>query len=810
MTNNESGDLPFGSTKEKGDSFEKEVADVFRLIPRATVSQHTKIAGKDVDIYVVLQGPLSSETRIAIDAKDYGRPLSRERADREYSSYYPLVTNNQVDQIIIVTRHGIVANAKEIFDGKKAKHFTIAELRTYIFDPNRLIDDMESQFSSGKLNEYYVDTQCYNIDIGNAYENYDLYYSDFVAFALSKGVTDFEDAKNRWKQESNQPLTGRYTKDTFKRAIEFRKGPGEPTTLEPLVDKWLNSPTLKVGIALLGTYGTGKSCFARRIAHKAAIDFKSGKSGRIPLLIELKDFGSHQSIEGLITHTLVNRHGLSNGSYSLFKKMNSSGSYFLILDGFDEMKQGLTKDALIYNFNELNSLCEGDARVLLCGRPTMFASEEEQTAVLAGGAIAEIPTRARYIPIEIAPIQPEAIMNMMISYVKALEPQQVAAFMARVESLRAGLENSELASLLSRPVHIPMFVTILPEYDGDINKLSRAYLYEAFIRKAISREVTRLNPAYQRRYSMDERLWFAGALALEMAKLGEVRSIRRSEIPSSIVSPFVKEGDSDEVAKRDLVAACFLEQKAPDILTFAHKSFLEFLVAHYSLSIIRGQVPKQSPRSLIYPTEEIASFFLDIVRVADLTTTISTQPDGTWDFILSCILRLSWQAMIQSMQSSDFTIPVSGIFRYLLPFRFFFRQKDTNTEDNKEDNKFVTLIDHILGEHIMERATKVDWPQKNWKDFGRIITVGAFLYRSDTQKRPRVFRDLESQMGNIMAIVGPAVGDQARFSSALRSITQDQHSLLFSRLARQQDDLAEIFKEILVQPEPFDKVLAAG
>ena len=111
---------------------------------------------------------------------------------------------------------------------------------------------------------------------------------------------------------------------------------------------------LIVSIALLGTYGTAKSSFAKRIASRAAEAYSTGESHRIPLLIELRNFGSHQSIEGLITHTLINKHGYRNGSFSLFQKMNSLGKYFLILDGFDEMKQGMTRDALLCNFNELN------------------------------------------------------------------------------------------------------------------------------------------------------------------------------------------------------------------------------------------------------------------------------------------------------------------------------------------------------------------------------------------------------------------------------------------------------------------------
>jgi hypothetical protein len=71
----------------KGDAFEREVANVFRDLPNATVQPHLLIGGKDVDIYVVLKMPLSNELKIAVDAKDYGKPLTRDQAAAEIVSY---------------------------------------------------------------------------------------------------------------------------------------------------------------------------------------------------------------------------------------------------------------------------------------------------------------------------------------------------------------------------------------------------------------------------------------------------------------------------------------------------------------------------------------------------------------------------------------------------------------------------------------------------------------------------------------------------------------------------------------------------
>jgi predicted NACHT family NTPase len=124
--------------------------------------------------------------------------------------------------------------------------------------------------------------------------------------------------------------------------------------LEPLIDDWIANPDVQESIAILGSYGTGKSSFARKIAWSYARKFKSGETVRMPLLIELKEFGSHQDLRSLITGYLVNRHRVKNYSYELFRALNREGRFLVIFDGFDEMKLGMTLDALMFNFNEIN------------------------------------------------------------------------------------------------------------------------------------------------------------------------------------------------------------------------------------------------------------------------------------------------------------------------------------------------------------------------------------------------------------------------------------------------------------------------
>ena len=160
------------------------------------------------------------------------------------------------------------------------------------------------------------------------------------------------------------------------------------------------------------------------------------------------------------------------------------------------MKQGMTRDALIYNFRGYG-LLRGKAKVMLCGRPTVFESEEEQASILSGGDAVESGVIARYIPLEIAPFTINTILSLIVGFVKARAPEDKDSIEKKINAIRKALNNNaELTDLLSRPVHIPMFVTILPGYEGDIRSLNWGFLDQTLdLNKTISREVQRLPPS---------------------------------------------------------------------------------------------------------------------------------------------------------------------------------------------------------------------------------------------------------------------------------------------------------------------------
>jgi len=471
-----------------------------------------------------------------------------------------------------------------MFDGHAFDHLTYEELMSRVFGPELLVENMIMQFEIDDLDRFYIPTKARNTDIAWVSENYNLVYNPFIDFAIQERLGDLLGASIYWEQHMRHDvdpyvlqLPNKYDDKIFEKAYGCRLGLS-PVELESMVADWVNDDSVTEGLALLGSYGTGKSSFAKRLAHVWAQRYKHGETKRIPFLIELREFGSHQDIRGLITHELINKHGVKNGSFELFQLLNRQGRFLLILDGFDEMKQGITRDALIFNFNELNKLHTDNSKVLLCGRPTIFESEKEQTQILSALEEANFTDSARYIQIAISAFTLDESLKFIKDYTAVKNPLNLLKVIEKANELERELPyDNELASLLTRPVHLPMLVSILPEWSASVRELSRKVLYHKFIDKIITRELLRQRKEFQHLYNVELRHRFASELAVAMFGIGDVRSIRYSEIPEEIVRGFQRRGQTFESVKRDLVAACFLERKPPDILTFGHKSFTEYL-----------------------------------------------------------------------------------------------------------------------------------------------------------------------------------------------------------------------------------------
>ena len=603
--------------RNTGEQFEREVRTTLSLLPDVEILDHVRVAGKDIDLLCTFKSPLGSIQKVAVECKDYASRLTRSYVTNILSDYWPLLDKREVSQVMIVTRNGIVANARNIFDGVRTTHSTLEELTFRILQPEQLLQNMQALYEDDLIN-YYVATKAYSIDVNWVGQNFETMYSDFINFSLQSRLRTLKEASHEWSEltsgspESAQPKL--YTPRLFRETLAARSTT-EIVKLEPIVDSWVADNSISQSLALIGSYGKGKSCFARRLAYRYAKRFQEHESNRLPLLIELRNFAGHQDIEGLLLHELHERHGLHSWSLETFRKLNSTGRLLLILDGFDEMKHGLTREALIFNFDQLSRLTGSQAKVLICGRPTAFASDDEQTAILAGKPAAFLEHSAQYIQVNIAPFSYEDIFDFLNRFSVYKVPKEAAKIRRKMTQLRSLVARDDsVRELLARPVHLPMIAELLPEMNITADDLQRSRVYDAFISRVIRREVSRQQSIYP---TLEDHRTFAEELALLMLVKGDSRSVRTSGIPDVLIAPFIRHGQTADECRRKLVASSFLERKPPDILYFPHKSFAEFLAAMALVHRLQSEEPRTiGAEPAISP--EVISFFQEMVSSKDL------------------------------------------------------------------------------------------------------------------------------------------------------------------------------------------------
>lgn len=166
----------------------------------------------------------------------------------------------------------------------------------------------------------------------------------------------------------------------------------------------------------------------------------------------------------------------------------------------------------------------------------------------------------------------------------------------------------------------------------------RSDLYKEFIDAIIEREMLKRQSEFQTVYSVQARRKFAMELAAEMCRRGESRILRTTEIPDDLIVDFVRPGYPKDAVRRDLISACFLERKPPDILFFPHKSHLEFLAAEYILNEMRHNSPQTDSLGFIV-TSEIFSFVFEMASDEDWVN-VNTHPDSNRKLLLQWLKHI--------------------------------------------------------------------------------------------------------------------------------------------------------------------------
>lgn len=360
--------------------------------------------------------------------------------------------------------------------------------------------------------------------------------------------------------------------------------------LEVCVNAWLAGKSNQP-LAFLAGYGMGKSSLAKYLASTMAPKFQDGTFSRIPVYIKLGNLYDQQNIDSLITHYFSSEHQIASMTPTLFKEMNRLGLLFIIFDGFDEMKHGMTHRDFKHIFSQIKELVKGEARVMVLGRPSALTSNSDRSVLFGkeetrNEILSALNDEVTFKEIHIAEFNDEQLNSFVPSFLNALNRElQNKGNDALLEDALSARAQDVLAmkfrTLIRRPVHAQMLCRIaLLKPNVKLTQTSTYQLYQSFVVLILEREVGK-----QARKAIDEqqRLSFIMDTAWHFWPDKGLTGFTLEQLKGANVSLPEKERPNDDI-HREMLVGSLLEKKAGSLYYFSHRSFQEYLVAQYIIT----------------------------------------------------------------------------------------------------------------------------------------------------------------------------------------------------------------------------------
>jgi hypothetical protein len=365
--------------------------------------------------------------------------------------------------------------------------------------------------------------------------------------------------------------------------------------MDEVTDRWIKSD--RTGLIIFGGYGIGKTTYSLHLAKRFSEDYIKGKSFRIPIRIPLGGMYTKQDLTALICSALSGRDTgtiVPNFSFAVFLEMSRNGQFVLLLDGFDEMRHAMNLDDFVFTFEQMQPLFVGDAKVIILGRPDSFLSNKEEDKVISALFDGGVDSSRQIDRVEVAFFSKAEIELYLRVYldnrgIKLTEQQQW-----NCDKLMAKLPNVE-DNILSRPVQLRMFTSMLEEALSDGFILTRYQIYQKFIYRFLKREenkAARKGKQLQESGNVlrGERAIFMQDIAWWILTVKKENRFVASDIPTQMIpSQLRMQYDTPSAIREALVGSVIepistfgvLDKKAKKFYYFPHKSYIEFLVTEY-------------------------------------------------------------------------------------------------------------------------------------------------------------------------------------------------------------------------------------
>lgn len=382
---------------------------------------------------------------------------------------------------------------------------------------------------------------------------------DVLAGAKRFGVRGFQ----RWEQKTFPTRIGNRIK-----SIENVRTIWKPDAISLL--SFFHPPKLLIGgrptivkklsdvpgqnVVLEGIVGQGKSILLRSLAVQEIL---SNEAKRIPLFIELKDLGSKFDLNQAIFRRLES-YDIDIDDETL-DYLLKSGKIALLLDGFDEIEEGVVKGA--YLDIEHLAIKYPEIQVVVTSRPGR-----------------DIQKSATFETIKIAPLT-------QIEFAPFLAKLGVSS--EKSVALRAAIKDSpsKISSLITTPLMLTLVVMVY-EAESQIPETLPEF-FDRLFQTVFSRH-DHLKAAFTRKHhsGLSEKALqeLFENFCFMTIQSGYGRTLERSQF-NEVYELAIDHSDNScdcENFRLDIVkVACLMLEDGIDSTTFLHKSILEYFAAAF-------------------------------------------------------------------------------------------------------------------------------------------------------------------------------------------------------------------------------------
>jgi len=312
-----------------GKELERQVADAYRAMGARKVEHDVELAGHQIDVYVEMETADRSLHRIAVEAKDYSKPVGIGIV-RDFSE----VVNSlrrlvEVDEGVIVSAAGFSRQARNRAREEGLRLLEPADLAAMAGLPD-LVQMRADYLASLRQRFEYLDLGGIAPRVQN--RTVKLRMDDVFVPVQARPELESSDEWSDWMDETPEDEEDA---EVALRILARRERAGEAKPVE--ITDLLRRPR----VVVLGDPGCGKSTLLRYIAHAIACGIVENVGEatleRLPIFVRIVQFSQAQIEDGTLTLDTYIREVCEPRWDPLFQHALDTGEALALLDGLDEV-----------------------------------------------------------------------------------------------------------------------------------------------------------------------------------------------------------------------------------------------------------------------------------------------------------------------------------------------------------------------------------------------------------------------------------------------------------------------------------------